>query len=64
MVCLRDLPPEERGPVADAMRRTSRFTYAQRRVQKIVDGLPPLTAEQRRALARILVGPSEEDGGP
>jgi hypothetical protein len=38
----------------DLARRASRFTYASRRIQKIVTGWPPLTAEQLAALAALL----------
>jgi hypothetical protein len=35
-------------------RRNARYTYAQRRIKKIVDGWPPLTDAQRDQLALLL----------
>jgi hypothetical protein len=35
-------------------RRNARYTYAQRRIKKIVDGWPPLTPGQREKLALLL----------
>jgi hypothetical protein len=35
-------------------RRNARYTFAQRRIQKIVDGWPPLTEAQRERLALLL----------
>jgi hypothetical protein len=49
-----DLDPRELG------QRNARFTYAQRRIQKIVDGAPPLSSEQRARLAAILAPVSHE----
>jgi hypothetical protein len=34
--------------------RNSRFHYAAQRIQRIVDGWPPLTEEQKEELALIL----------
>jgi hypothetical protein len=47
-------------PTEDA-RRSARYTYAQRRIQKIVDGMPPLTDEQLSRLA-VLLRPGEQAG--
>lgn len=55
-MCLEN-PVDEQpaaAPLEDA-RRNARFTYAVRRIRKIVDGEPSLTAEQRSRLALILV---------
>lgn len=41
-------------------RRNARFTYAQRRIKKIVDGMPPLTTEQLDSLAVLLQSGSDE----
>jgi hypothetical protein len=38
----------------DEARRSARFTFARRRIEKIVDTWPPLTQEQRDKLAEIL----------
>jgi hypothetical protein len=35
-------------------RREARFRFARERIGKIVAGVPPLTAEQRAELARLL----------
>jgi hypothetical protein len=35
-------------------RRESRYKFAEARIRKIVDGAPPLTAEQRDKLATLL----------
>lgn len=35
-------------------RRSARFTYARRRIQKIVDAAPPFTPEQLERLALLL----------
>ena len=40
-------------------RRNARFTYAERRIRKIVDGAPPLTDEQRSKLAVLLQAGAE-----
>jgi hypothetical protein len=48
------MPQQDRAAVPDEQlveaRRNARFTFAQRRIQKIVDGAPPLTDEQRARL--------------
>jgi hypothetical protein len=49
----RELTTAEPEHLEDA-RRNARFTYAQRRIRKIVDGWPPLTPAQREALAQLL----------
>lgn len=41
-------------------RRNARYTFAQRRIKKIVDGMPSLTDEQLSSLA-VLLHPG--DGG-
>lgn len=45
------IPTREQNEEA---RRNARLTYAKRRIQHIVDGMPPLTAEQRAELAEML----------
>jgi hypothetical protein len=52
----QDIPREQRAAITEKARRNARFTYAQRRIQQIVDTAPPLTAEQRDRLALILCG--------
>jgi hypothetical protein len=47
---------EERSAALENARRESRFKFAQDRIRKIVDGAPPLTAEQRDRLAVLLRG--------
>jgi len=42
------------------MRRNARFTYAQRRIKKIVAGAPPLTDEQLSKLAVLLRAGADE----
>lgn len=44
-------PRRDRTEVA---RRAARFKFAQARVKKIVDGMPPLTDEQLAKLAVLL----------
>jgi hypothetical protein len=46
------------SPLTEA-RRNARFTYASRRIQKIVEGAPPLTVSQRRELAAILLASAQ-----
>lgn len=41
-------------PQLEDARRNARYTYAQRRIKKIVDGWPPLTEAQRDQLALLL----------
>jgi hypothetical protein len=48
-------PPTSLSTLKDA-RRNARFTYAQRRIRKIVDGSPELTDEQLSKLAAIIQG--------
>ena len=38
----------------EGARRSARYTYAKRRIEKIADGLPSLTEAQRAELALIL----------
>jgi hypothetical protein len=47
----RTPPPAQQTENA---RRAARYTYAQRRIKKIVDGWPPLTEAQRDQLALLL----------
>ena len=47
----RPIPTPEQNEEA---RRNARLTYAKRRIQHIVDGMPALTAEQRAELAEML----------
>jgi hypothetical protein len=62
-------PATQRDPAAvpdeqlEEARRNARFTYAQRRIQKIVDGAPPLSAEQRQRLALLLAPASAAADG-
>ncbi len=49
-------PVEEMSVALEEARRNSRFKFAEERIRKIVDGAPPLTAEQRDQLAAILLG--------
>lgn len=53
---ISDLPPEERARANLPARRAARYKYAKERIQKIVDGAPPLTDEQRDKLALLLRG--------
>jgi hypothetical protein len=50
----RDLPLEHRLAVTENARREARYRCAQRRVDKIANGTPALTIEQRAELARRL----------
>lgn len=50
-------PPHPR----DEGRRNARFTYAKRRIEKIIDGAPPLTAAQRADLAALLAPATGEE---
>lgn len=52
--------PASTDPTVDA-RRNSRFTFAQRRIRKILDTAPPLTDEQREQLALILHPGGDDD---
>lgn len=49
---------ERTSPHLEDARRNARYTYAQRRIKKIVDGAPPLTDEQLSSLA-VLLQPGE-----
>jgi hypothetical protein len=46
--------PDQLADHREDARRNARYTYAQRRIQKIVDGMPPLTDEQLTSLAVLL----------
>jgi hypothetical protein len=50
----RDLTTEEWLHRTENARRAARYRAAEQRVRKIVAGTPPLTAEQRARLARLL----------
>jgi hypothetical protein len=51
-----DLPtPEQRRKATEPARLESRYRYAQDRVRKIVAAWPPLTPEQKSALAVIIL---------
>lgn len=45
----------DRAAATENARRLSRFHYAEKRIRKIAEGAPPLTAEQRAHLAAILL---------
>ena len=45
---------ERTGSQLEDARRNARYTFAQRRIKKIVDGWPPLTEAQRERLALLL----------
>lgn len=46
--------PAYKPVVSDEARRNSRYHFARERIRKIVDGWPPLSAEQREQLALLL----------
>jgi hypothetical protein len=48
--------PFDRAAHLERCRREHRFRAAEERIRKIVDGAPPLTAEQRDKLALLLRG--------
>lgn len=53
--CPRVFTPEDRTKA----QRAIRYRFAEERIQKIVDGAPALTQEQRERLAAILLsGPT------
>jgi hypothetical protein len=55
---------ERRREVAANARQSWRFKAAQERIRKIVDGMPPLSDEQRQQLALLLApGSGEKDAG-
>ena len=45
---------ERTQPNLEEARRAARFTFARRRIEKIVGGAPPLTQAQREQLALLL----------
>jgi hypothetical protein len=49
-----DAAGQEAADPTFVMRRAARYEYARRRIQKIADGMPPLTEAQRDQLALIL----------
>jgi hypothetical protein len=51
----RDLTPEQWLQATENARRAARYRAAEQRVRKIAAGTPPLTAEQREQLARLLL---------
>jgi hypothetical protein len=48
--------PEEWRENTEDARRQARYRFAQDRIRKIVDGMPPLTDEQLSKLAVLLHG--------
>jgi hypothetical protein len=52
----KDVPKEEVRRLTEDARRDSRYKFAEERIRKIVEGAPPLTAEQRAKLAALLAG--------
>jgi hypothetical protein len=50
----RDRTPEQWLQATENARREARFRFARDRIGKIVAADPPLTAEQRAELARLL----------
>jgi hypothetical protein len=53
--------PEERRAATEPARLASRFSFAQDRIKRIVDGWPPLTETQKAKLACILLTPAGGD---
>lgn len=54
---IADLPtPEERREATEPAPLAARYKYAEDRIQRIVDGMPPLTDEQLSRLAAIING--------
>jgi hypothetical protein len=53
-----DLCAEDRAAATEPARRAARFKFAQERIKRIVDGMPPLTDEQLSKLA-VLLRPGE-----
>jgi hypothetical protein len=45
---------EEWREVTEGARRRARFTFAEKRIRKIVDAMPPLTDEELARLAVLL----------
>jgi hypothetical protein len=55
---------EERREATEPARRAARYRHAENRIRQIVDGAPPLTAEQRENLALLLhPGAGNADAG-
>lgn len=52
----RDRRQAARRAQTENGRRAARFKWASARIQKIIDGEPPLTKEQRAELALMLLG--------
>lgn len=52
---------EEIRDATEDARRQSRYRFAEQRIRKIVDGAPPLTADQRARLAALLAPASDEE---
>jgi hypothetical protein len=46
--------PDDRTDPTENARRAARYTFARKRIKKIVDGMPPLTDEQLSKLAVLL----------
>jgi hypothetical protein len=53
-----DWTPEQWLQATENARREARYRAAEQRVRKISGGDPPLTAEQRAALATIILTPA------
>lgn len=51
---MRKEDPARRAEIALEARRAWRFKAAEERIRRIVDGMPPLTDEQREKLALLL----------
>jgi hypothetical protein len=49
-----NLAAEERHDPTVEARRNARYHYARQRVQRIVNGMPPLSVKQRQELASML----------
>jgi len=56
-----DLPPgEERRAFTEPARLAARFKFAEDRIKRLVDTAPPFTAEQKAALACILLAAGDD----
>jgi hypothetical protein len=55
-----DSRTEDHVAATEPARRAARFKFAQDRIRKIVDGMPPLTEEQLSSLAVLLHGGAGE----
>lgn len=52
--------PEQRRQQTEEARRQARYKFAEDRIRRIVDGMPPLTDEQLSKLAVLIHGGSGE----